>query len=89
MNNPQTCTNIELARSTDKVLSKKEVIEMTSLSKSTIYSYIKLGIFPAQIKIGLRRVGWHEHEVRAWLLNIVNRRTEGHEQLTKETNRRG
>lgn len=51
----------------NRVLTKKEVIRRASLSKSTIYEYIQRGIFPAPIKIGLRRVGWLESDVDDWL----------------------
>lgn len=53
----------------NRVLSMKEVITKASLSKSTMYVYIQLGIFPAPIKLGLRRVGWLESEVEDWLEN--------------------
>jgi prophage regulatory protein len=55
------------ATPSNRVLSNKEVIRKASLSRSTIYDYIRRGIFPAPIKIGLKRVGWLESEVDDWL----------------------
>ncbi len=40
---------------------------MTGLSRSTIYQYIKDGLFPSQIKLGLRCVGWTENEITQWI----------------------
>jgi prophage regulatory protein len=56
---------------TERILAKKEVMHLTGLSKSTIYLYIQHGIFPASIKIGLRRVGWVESEINDWLKNTI------------------
>lgn len=52
---------------TDRVLSMKEVKIKTGLSKSTIYSQINQGMFPEQIKLGIRRVGWSETDIAHWL----------------------
>ncbi len=49
------------------VLRLSAVIEVTGLSKSTIYALIKLGDFPLPIKLGERSVGWLESEVQDWL----------------------
>lgn len=56
---------------TERILAKKEVMQLTGLSKSTIYLYIQLGKFPASIRIGLRRVGWVESEINDWLRNTI------------------
>jgi len=55
----------------DRILAKKEVMHLTGLSKSTIYLYIQLGKFPPSIKIGFRRVGWIESEVKEWLQSKI------------------
>lgn len=39
----------------------------TALSRSTIYAYIAAGHFPAQRRLGRRRVAWLASEVRAWI----------------------
>lgn len=43
------------------------VIEMTTLSQSTIYALAKRGEFPKQVKIGPNRVVWRRSEVLDWL----------------------
>lgn len=39
----------------------------TELSRSTIYAYIAAGAFPAQRRLGRRRVAWLSSEVKAWI----------------------
>ena len=42
-----------------------EVLRRKGGGKSTLYAEIKEGYFPKPIKLGLRRIGWPEHEVDA------------------------
>ncbi|MEA5668070.1 AlpA family phage regulatory protein [Stenotrophomonas sp. MH1] len=51
----------------DSFLRMKAVIELSGLSRSTIYSYIKDGKVPAQCKIGERAVGWRASAVFEWI----------------------
>ena len=55
--------------STDEktVLTLPEVVALTSLSKPTIYTYVRDGIFPRQVRIGPNRVVWRRAEVLSWL----------------------
>lgn len=50
-----------------KLLKLKGVIEMTSLSKASIYRQVKAGIFPDPIRIGPRAVAWVVSEVESWI----------------------
>lgn len=52
-------------------LRRKQVETRTGLSRSTIYQYIKDGIFPKPIPLGPRAVGWLESEVSAWIAGRV------------------
>jgi prophage regulatory protein len=45
----------------------RTIISKTGLARSTIYAYVKLGLFPAQRRLGPGRVGWRASEVRAWI----------------------
>lgn len=56
----------------NRILSIKGVINLTGLSKSTIYLYIKAGRFPSPVKLGLRRVGWLENEMQAWVQDRIS-----------------
>jgi prophage regulatory protein len=49
------------------ILRLGHVKTKTGLSRSSIYSFIKAGAFPASVRLGARAVGWFEHEVDAWL----------------------
>ena len=44
-----------------------EVVEMTGLSSASIYKQIRLGLFPAGIKLTARCTGWALSDVEAWI----------------------
>ena len=48
---------------TPKILRRNEVEVMIGLSKSTIYNLIGQGLFPSQIKLGPRAVGWKVSDI--------------------------
>ncbi len=50
-----------------KILRLRQVLEMTGLSKSTLYLYIQNHQFPCQVPLGPKRVGWIEEEVARWI----------------------
>jgi len=50
-----------------RVMPLIEVIETTTLARSTLFRMIKGGTFSAPRQIGERRVGWLTDEVQAWL----------------------
>jgi prophage regulatory protein len=56
----------------DYLLSIKQVMSRTSLSRAAIYELIKRGDFPAQIPLMERRVGWSAEAVQAWIDNKIN-----------------
>jgi len=47
------------------------VMNATGLPRSTIYARIKLGEFPAPVKLGERSVAWPVESVRAWIAERV------------------
>jgi len=49
----------------EKFIRLPEVKERTGLSRSTIYDYIKRGIFPTSICLGARAKGFIESEINA------------------------
>lgn len=51
----------------DKILRLKEVKDLTSLSKTTIYRLMNSGQFPNNIKIGMKAKGWRESDLEKWL----------------------
>lgn len=44
-----------------------EVINVTAMSKATIYRLMKTGDFPAPTKLGHRLVRWHIAKIKAWM----------------------
>ncbi len=65
----------------NRVLKLPEVIQVTGLSRSTIYLRMAEMTFPAHIKLGRRSVGWLEKDVQEWLEQRINEsRHEGGEQ---------
>ncbi|AIU88104.1 AlpA family phage regulatory protein [Pectobacterium versatile] len=62
-----------------KILLKKEVKAILRLkSDSAFQDMINAGEFPKGFRIGMRRVGWFEDEVNAWL----NQRIAERDQMT-------
>lgn len=58
----------------ERVIRLPEVIKITGLSRSTIYTHINYGLFPKNINLGARSVGWLESEVDAWLQSRIEKR---------------
>jgi prophage regulatory protein len=50
-----------------RVIRLPQVIELTGLSRSSIYAAVKRGVFPAPIRLGIRAVGWRCDAVEEWL----------------------
>jgi len=50
-----------------RILRRKQVEELTGLSRSTLYKFIKEGLFPQPISLGSRAVGWIGSEVDQWI----------------------
>ena len=49
----------------------KEVIEMTGLSRSSIYRFVKLGELPNSINLSRRSVAWVRASVEIWILGKI------------------
>jgi prophage regulatory protein len=64
-----------MTTSTEKILTKKEVAALLRLSSTTsIDDMIRAGAFIPGFRRGLRRVGWFESEVNAWLQARIDER---------------
>ncbi|MGF1789796.1 AlpA family transcriptional regulator [Photobacterium profundum] len=57
-----------------KLITLKEVIALTGLSRSTIYKYISTREFPQQIPIGERSVRWEDGEIQSWIKKKIELR---------------
>lgn len=52
---------------TDRFLRLNAVLEITGLTRSTLYRKIDDGTFPRQIRISTRCTAWRESAVQEWL----------------------
>lgn len=50
----------------DKVLTMRDVLDITQKSRTTIYSWIKKGDFPKQRNLGANSIGWWESDIAKW-----------------------
>lgn len=50
-----------------------QVMRISGLSRSGIYSAMHAGTFPRQINIGARAVGWSSSDIQAWILSRLAR----------------
>lgn len=62
---------VKLVNENVKLMKLKEVIESTTLSKSTIYAYMNEGKFPKAVSLGSRSVAWVSSEVFSWKANQI------------------
>ena len=51
----------------DRILRKKEVLEMVGMCYVSIWKMMARGEFPRSIQISPRAVGWRESEILDWL----------------------
>ena len=56
-----------MADSDPRILRLPEVIRLTGLSRSTLYSLISKEEFPKQIKLTTRSCGWDSIAVQRWI----------------------
>lgn len=91
MNSLVTAHNIEptatelAVQPNERIIRLKQVVELTSLSRSTIYDRLNPkskrydASFPESIKLGARlnagAVGWLESEIQAWIKQRIEERS--------------
>lgn len=55
----------------EKYMRLRDVIEVTGLSRSTIYDKMKGGTFPRPVNISARAIAWPESTIAEWLASRV------------------
>ena len=55
-----------------KILRLPEVMRNTGLARSTIYKMIAEKIFPNQISLGVKSVGWLESDIQNWIQEKIS-----------------
>jgi len=54
-----------------KLLIKiKTVIELTGLSRATVYRKMEDGTFPKSVKLSTRAIAWHKSDIEAWIESL-------------------
>lgn len=61
------------ASDADRLIQVKEVIRLTSVSRTQLHRLVKAGSFPRPCKIGTARKAWSLEDVQRW---IADRRAE-------------
>ena len=51
----------------ERLLTMKEVCDMSGLSRRTVYTQMRNGAFPVSFKLGARVIRWRLSEVEEWL----------------------
>jgi len=73
---PELALTIEQAPNNSKqpndLIRIKEVMQMTSLSRSSIYNQRNSGDFPSPIQLSARSVAWVRSDVETWISDKVN-----------------
>lgn len=54
----------------DRLLSEKEVLAVTGLSRTTLWRMQNEGAFPMRIRKGKRGVAWKESTVTEWIESL-------------------
>ena len=65
----------------DRLLTIRDVEQLTGFKKSSVYSFIEAGDFPKPIKIG-RSSRWPSSEISDWVQETIQRGRSA--ELTKE-----
>jgi prophage regulatory protein len=60
-----------------KIVKRPVVESITGLSRSSIYAKMDNDSFPKAVKLGIRSVGWLEHEIQAWIENRISESRSG------------
>lgn len=55
------------SRTRDRYLKEPEVLTIVGRSKAAMRKDVSLGLFPAQVRLGLKSTGWRESEVMGWV----------------------
>lgn len=58
----------------DRLLTKKQVLELIPYSACHLYRLISKGAFPKQCRCSSNRVAWSAKEVHAWIQDKIDAR---------------
>tara|TARA_B100001971_G_scaffold214550_1_gene252572 strand:- start:536 stop:904 length:369 start_codon:yes stop_codon:yes gene_type:complete len=64
-------SNSDMCHSPNDLIRQGEVLKMTGLSRTTIYTLIQRGDFPSNIKLSARSVAWRRGDIWEWINSKV------------------
>lgn len=66
------------------LIRRKEVEQLTALSRSRIYGLLQQGLFPKPVRLGAMSVAWVREEVIEWIESRIaeRNRSDAAEQIT-------
>ena len=67
----------EEARAKTRLLSRREVMDITGVSYPTLWAWMRAGRFPRARAIGALKVAWLESEISAWINDLPTKRLKG------------
>lgn len=67
----------------NRFIRLKEVLQMTSIPKSTLMEMIKNGEFPAPVDLSTRSRAWIEREAKEWMQEKIAERDNKQEEEEK------
>jgi prophage regulatory protein len=56
----------------ERLLRLKQVIELTNISKATVWRWVKEGTFPQPIKITRRVTVWKSSDIDAYIAKVTS-----------------
>jgi len=63
-----------MVNETKQLLGIEEVMQITNKKRATIFRHVKLNLFPAPVKTGIRSIAWRAEDVKNWIQNLSKSR---------------
>ncbi|MDM3887030.1 AlpA family transcriptional regulator [Pseudomonas sp. BCRC 81390] len=61
-----------ISAATDRFMRIGEVITVTGLGRNTIYTRMREGTFPRQVRLGPHSVAWLQSDISEWMTSVVS-----------------
>ena len=58
----------------ERLLRIRDVLQRLTVSRTSLYDGIKLGLYPAPVQVGKRTVAWRESEINELINNFRRRK---------------
>jgi prophage regulatory protein len=55
----------------EQLLRIKQVVQLTNISRATIWRWVKAGVFPQPIKITNRVTVWKSSDIQAYIASVM------------------